>query len=72
MKAMKAYFKVNPSIYTSDDAKLVTMLNKMSKGQGGNFAETWLDILADASVQASDKTFDKVTEAFASMFYPYH
>ena len=32
MKAMKAYFKVNPSTYTSNDTKTVTTLNKMSKG----------------------------------------
>ena len=41
----------------------------MSKRQGGHFAEIWLDILADANVKTVDKTFNKVTEAFASMFY---
>ena len=34
--------------------------------------ETWLDILADVNVKTTDKTFNKVTEAFASMFYPCH
>ena len=33
---------------------------------------TWLDILADAYVKTADKTTNKVTEAFASMFYPYY
>ena len=72
IKAMKAYFTVNSSIYTTDNAKSVTLLNKMSKGQGGHFAETWLDALADPNVKTMDKTFEKVTEAFASIFYPYH
>ena len=44
----------------------------MSKGQGGHFAEIWLDILADANVKTTDKTFNKVIEAFTEMFYPYH
>ena len=40
MKAMKAYFAINPSIYSDDDAKMITMLNKISKGWKGHFAET--------------------------------
>ena len=69
---MKAYLKVHPSTYTSNDAKSVTMLNEMRQGQGCHFVETWLDILADTKVQTADKTFDKVMEAFASMFYLYN
>ena len=69
---MEAYFQVNPSTYTADDAKSVTMLNKMSQGQGCHIVDTWLDILADSNVKVSDKDFDKVKEAFANMFYPYH
>ena len=72
IKAMKAYFLVNPSIYTTDNAKSVTLLNTMSKGWGCNFSETWLDILANANMKTADKTFEKVTEAFSSMFYLYH
>ena len=34
--------------------------------------DTWLDILTNSNVKTADKTFDKVTEAFATMFYPYH
>ena len=34
--------------------------------------DTWLDILADSNVKAADKDFDKVKEAFAAIFYPYH
>ena len=44
----------------------------MGKGQGKYFADTWLRILTDANVKASDKDFDHVKKAFANMFYPYH
>ena len=72
VKAMEAYFWVNPSTYTTDNAKSVTMLNKMSQGQGRQFADTWLDILADSNVKAADKDFNHVKQVFADMFYPYH
>ena len=69
---MEAYFRINPSTYATDDTKLVTLLNRMGKGQGKYFADTWLRILADANVKAVDKDFDHVKQAFADMFYPYH
>ena len=69
---MEAYFQVNPSTFTTDDVKAVTLLNRMGKGRGKYFADTWLRILADANVKASDKDFDHVKKAFADMFYPYH
>ena len=72
VNAMEAYFWINPSTYTTDDTKLVTLLNRMGKGQGKYFADTWLRILADANVKAADKDFDHIKKAFANMFYPYH
>ena len=72
MNAIEAYFQVNPSTYTTDDAKSVTMLNKMSQGCGHYFADTWLCTLANPKVQAVDKDFDHVKQAFANMFYPFH
>ena len=69
---MEAYFQINPSTYAMDNAKSVTLLNRMGKGQGKYFADTWLRILADANVKAADKDFDHVKQAFADMFYPYH
>ena len=66
---MEAYFRVNPSTYTTDDAKSVTILNKK---EGHHFADTWLDILANSSVKVANKDFNKVKKAFAAMFYPYH
>ena len=69
---MEAYFRVNPSTFITDNVKSVTLLNRMSKGQGKYFSDTWLHILADANVKASDKDFDHVKKAFANMFYAYH
>ena len=69
---MEAYFRVNPSTFANDDVKLVTLLNRMGKGQGKYFMDTWLCILADKNVKAVDKDFDHVKQAFADMFYPYH
>ena len=48
------------------------MLNKMSKGVGYHFADTWLDILTDSTIKAGDKDFNTIKKAFADMFYPYH
>ena len=69
---MEAYFRINPSTYTTDDTKSVTLLNRMGKGRGKYFADTLLHILADANVKTADKDFDHVKQAFANMFYPYH
>ena len=69
---MEVYFCVNPSTFTMDDVKLVTLLNRMGKGRGKYFADTWLCILANANVKAADKDFNHVKKAFADMFYPYH
>ena len=69
---MEVYFRVNPSTFTTDDVKSVTLLNRMGKGRGKYFADTWLHILADANVKAADKDFDHVKKAFADMFYPYN
>ena len=40
IKAMKAYFILNATIYSSDTAKVMTTLNKMSRGRGAPYAET--------------------------------
>ena len=69
---MEAYFRINPFTYATDDAKSVTLLNRMGKGQGCYFADICLRILADSNVKAADKDFDHVKQAFADMFYPYH
>ena len=71
IKAMKAYFSINSTIYTSDTDKVMTTLNKMSKGCRVSFSEMWYDKMADTSIANSEKTFDKFATNFESMFFPY-
>ena len=71
IKAMKAYFSINSTIYTSDTDKVMTMLSKMSKGQGVSFSEMWYDRMVDTSITNSEKTFDKFASNFESTFFPY-
>ena len=68
---MKAYFILNSTLYSSDAAKIMTTLNKMSSGRGAPYAETWYDKMADTSITNSEKTFDKFTLDFESTFYPF-
>ena len=68
---MKAYFSINSSIYTSDTDKVMTTLNKMSKGRGVSFSEMWYDRMADTSLANTEKTFDKFASNFKSTFFPY-
>ena len=69
---MKVYFFINSSIYTSDTDKVMTTLNKMSKGHGVSFSEMWHDRMADTSVANTEKTFDKFALNFESTFFPYN
>ena len=71
IKAMKAYFTLNSTFYSSDTAKIMTTLNKMSGERGASYAETWYDKMADSSIANSKKTFDKFTLDFESTFYPF-
>ena len=74
IKAMKAYFSINSLIYiycTSDTDKVLTTLNKMSKGHRVSFSEMWYDKMAATSITNSEKTFDKFTSNFESIFFPY-
>ena len=68
---MKAYFAINPTLYSADNDKIMMTLNKMSEGRGASFAEMWYDKMADSSIKASDKIFDKFTENFETTFYPF-
>ena len=68
---MKAYFSLNATLYSSDAAKIMTTLNKMSRGRGAPYAETWYDRMADNTVPNTEKTFDKFVDDFESTFYPF-
>ena len=71
MLSLQAYFKMNSSIY-NDKAKLLTALNKMSKGRGKPFSEGWFYKLNDATIPDSKKTWDKMVASFKTTFYPFH
>ena len=68
---MKAYFTLNSTLYSSNEDKVTTTLNKMSEGRGANFAEMWYDKLADPSIPAADKTFNKFAKNFETTFYSF-
>ena len=72
IKAMKAYFTLNATLYSSDAAKIMTTLNKMSGGRGAPYAETWYDRMADTNVPNAEKTFDKFVDDFETTFYPFN
>ena len=72
IKVMKAYFALNPMLYSSDAAKIMTTLNKMINRSGAPYAETWYDILADTSIANSEKTFNKFIQNFEPTFYPFN
>ena len=71
IKAMKAYFTLNTTLYSSDAAKIMTTLNKMSGGRGAPYTETWYDRMTDTNVPNSEKTFDKFVDDFETTFYPF-
>ena len=72
IKAIKAYFTINPTLYSSDNDKVMTTLNKMSEGRGASFAEMWYDKMADFFIHSSKKTFNKFAENFKTTFYPFN
>ena len=68
---MKAYFALNATLYSSDTAKIMTTLNKMSGGRGAPYVETWYNKMANNTVPNAEKTFNKFIEDFESTFYPF-
>jgi hypothetical protein len=71
IKAMKAYFVLNASMYPTDDEQVITTLNKMSKGREVSFSDMWYDRMLNTSLSASDKTFAKFRANFESTFFPF-
>jgi hypothetical protein len=71
IKAIKAYFVLNSTIYSTDDAQIMTAQNKMSKGRGVSYSEMWYDRMANPNIASSEKTFAKFQENFESTFFPF-
>ena len=61
---------MNSSIY-NDKAKLLTALNKMSKGRGKPFLEGWFYKLNNATIPDNEKTWEKMVASFKMTFYPF-
>ena len=68
---MRAYFTINSKLYSTDKIKIMTTLNKMSKGRGIDFSKMWYDRMSNAAIDAKEKTFDKFAENFETTFYPF-
>ena len=70
LKAMDAYFLINPSIYSSDELKLALILSKMGTGKGIAFSEKWYDKLKSTTLKPEDKTLMKFVEDYNENFNP--
>ena len=71
IKAMRAYFTINSKLYSTDEIKVMTTLNKMSKGRGIDFSKMWYDRISNATIDTKEKTFDKFAKNFKTTFYPF-
>ena len=70
LKAMDAYFLINPSVYNSDELKLALILSKMGTGKGIAFSEKWYDKLQNSKLKPEDKTLAKFVEDYNENFNP--
>jgi hypothetical protein len=68
--AISAYFAMNATIY-SDDAKILTALNKMSKGRGKFFSESWYYKLANDTLPNAEKMWSALQKDFKETFCPF-
>ena len=66
---MRAYFTINSKLYSTNEIKVMTTLNKMSKGRGIDFSKKWYDKMFNATIDAKEKTFNKFAENFETTFY---
>ena len=70
LKAMDAYFLINPTTYSSDELKLALILSKMDAGKGIAFSEKWYDRLQNSTLKSEDKTLAKFVEDYNENFNP--
>ena len=71
LKAMKAYFSINPGIYSSNEIKIALILSKMGTGKGVSFSEKWYDKMANTTVKPEEKMFEKFMEDYNQNFNPF-
>jgi hypothetical protein len=67
---ISTYFTMNATIY-SDDVKILTALNKMSKGRGKFFLESWYYKLANDTLPNAEKTWSALQKDFKETFCPF-
>ena len=72
LKAMKAYFSINPGIYSSNKIKIALILSKMGTGKGISFSEKWYDKMANTAVKPKEKTFEKFVVDYNQNFNPFN
>jgi hypothetical protein len=61
---------MNATIY-SDDTKILTALNKMSKGRGKFFSESWYYKLANDTLPDAEKTWSALQKDLKETFCPF-
>ena len=70
LKAMDAYFLIDPSVYHSDELKLALILSKMGTGKGIAFSEKWYDKLQNSKLRPEDKTLAGFMADYNKNFNP--
>jgi hypothetical protein len=68
---ISAYFAMNTTIY-SDNAKILTALNKMSKGRRKFFSESWYYKLANDTLPNAKKMWSALQKDFKETFCPFN
>ena len=68
IKAMKAYFSINPQIYHDDEIKTTIILSKLSIRKGIPFSEIWYDKMENAVIKQADKDLTHFIKDFEKNF----
>ena len=68
---MKAYFSINPGIYSSDEIKIALILSKMGTRKGVSFSKKWYNKMANTTVKSEEKTFEKFVTDYDQNFNPF-
>ena len=71
LKVMKAYFSINPEIYSLDEIKIGLIFSKMGTGKGVPFLEKWYDKMANIGIKAKEKTLKKFMMDYDQNFNPF-
>ena len=71
LKAMKAYFSINPGIYSFNEIKIALILSKMGTGKDVSFSEKWYNKMANTIVKPKEKAFEKFMANYDQNFNPF-